>query len=76
MRFFEEERMNWVKETIEVFGTINRFHVVRKFGVSTQTASRDLSNAQKRWPDLIHYDKSEKRFVTKVDGREPVDGEE
>lgn len=61
-QWFRETRIAWIKEIVEIFGTINREHIVRKFGVSTPQASYDLRDAQERWPDLIVYNRSAKRY--------------
>lgn len=71
MRWFEEQRLNWIKESIEIFGHVNRSHIQKKFGVSVSQASLDLREAQHRWPDLMEYDMTGKRYVVAVDGSEP-----
>lgn len=62
--WFVEQRMNWIAETLRVFGFINRAHIERKFGVSTPQAANDLRLYQERHPDVMTYDKSAKRYVT------------
>jgi ribosomal protein L7/L12 len=37
--WFIRHRQDWIKETLQVFGFINREHLERKFGVSTPQAS-------------------------------------
>lgn len=64
MSWFVERRLAWIKETIEIFGFINREHIKRKFGVSTPQASVDLQQAQERWPDLMVYDRSKKQYTS------------
>lgn len=61
-RWYQEFRLAWIKESIEIFGQINRENVVRKFGLSTQVASADFRLAMDRWPDLMTYNKSTKRY--------------
>lgn len=61
--WFVETRLAWIRESAEIFGFINREHIVRKFGVSVPQASIDLRAAQDRWPGLLAYDKSSKRYV-------------
>lgn len=63
MRWFEETRIAWIGEMLDIYGFINREHIERKFGVSTPQASSDLAKAQKRDPDFVIYDKSAKRYV-------------
>lgn len=62
--WFTETRLAWIKETVEIFGFINREHIEKKFGISAQQASYDLSQVQVRWPSLIQYNKSAKQYVT------------
>lgn len=57
-----EQRLAWIKESVEIFGQINRDNIVRKFWVSTPQASVDLAKALERWPDLMSYNKSTKRY--------------
>jgi hypothetical protein len=66
MRWFEEYRMNWIAETLRVFGFINREHLERKFGMSTPQASVDLAAFLRANPTAMTYDVSAKRYV--VDG--------
>jgi len=61
--WFTETRLAWIKETVEIFGFINREHIEKKFGISEPQASLDLREVQARWPDLIRYNKSAKQYV-------------
>lgn len=61
-RWFSEFRYAWIKESVEIFGHINREHISRKFGLTHQVASGDLAEVQRRWPDLMTYNRSTKRF--------------
>lgn len=63
MRWFEQQRMDWIAETLRVFGFINREHIQKKFGVSVPQASKDLSAFQKLNPGVMHYDKSRKCYL-------------
>jgi hypothetical protein len=63
MNWFGERRLEWIKESVEIFGHVGRAHIMKKFGVSTGQASADLREAQHRWPDLMDYDPSGKRYV-------------
>ena len=62
MRWFEQHRMEWIAETLRVFGFINREHLERKFGISTPQASYDLSEFQRLHPKAMTYNKSTKRY--------------
>jgi len=60
--WFVRQRLEWIAETIRVFGFINREHIERKFGISTPQASADLGLFQRANPGLIAYNTSSKRF--------------
>ena len=57
--------MNWIAETIRVFGFINREHLIRKFGISRPQASKDLQRFRILRPGVMVYDLSSKRYVAK-----------
>lgn len=62
MRWFEKQRMGWIAETLLVFGFINRRHLMKKFGVSEQQASKDLQTFQQAHPGVMIYNQSAKRY--------------
>ena len=64
--WFTETRIAWIRESVDIFGHVNRHHVMKKFDVSHSQASLDLREVQHRHPDLIDYDRSGKRYVRKV----------
>jgi hypothetical protein len=55
--------MEWIAETIRVFGYINREHLMLKFGISQPQASLDLQRYQRAHPGTVKYDLSAKRYV-------------
>lgn len=61
-QWFREHRLAWVKESVEIFGFINRAHLQRKFGISKPQAAADLCEVQYRWPRLMNYNASTKRY--------------
>lgn len=61
-RWFARLRLQWITETIHVFGFINREHLERKFEISTPQASADLQSYQRAFPGHITYNKSTKRY--------------
>lgn len=63
MTWFVDQRMEWIAETLRVFGFINRCHIERKFGVSTPQASYDLREFQERNPGAMTYDRSRKMYI-------------
>lgn len=67
MNWFAQHRQDWIEETLEVFGFINREHLMRKFGVSVPQASMDLQKFQRMNPDAMTYNLTTKRYeATKV----------
>ena len=65
MRYFEKLRVEWIIESLEIFGFINREHVCKKFGVTSQIASKDFGTVQKLHPHLMRYDTSTKCYWKK-----------
>lgn len=63
MNWFAEQRMLWIAETLLIFGFINRDHLRRKFYISVPKASQDLAEFRRRYPQLMTYDMSTKRYV-------------
>jgi hypothetical protein len=61
-QWFKEFRFAWIKESVEIFGQINRENITRKFGVSQQIASADIAEVIDRWPGLMTYNRSTKRY--------------
>lgn len=61
--WFVQQRMDWIAESLRVFGFINREHLVRKFGISVPQASNDLTAFSARNPTAMRYDLSAKRYV-------------
>lgn len=56
MTYFQNLRDQWIIETIQIFGFIQRGHLCRKFDISPQQATKDLSRVQKLYPSLMRYD--------------------
>ena len=67
--WFETQRLDWIAETLRVFGFINREHLERKFGISQPQASNDLQRFLRANPDAMTYDLSGKRYVATVAGQ-------
>lgn len=63
MNWFVKHRMEWIAETLRVFGFINRQHLMRKFGISTPQASKDMNLFIKLNPGVAEYDLSAKQFI-------------
>lgn len=60
--WFVDRRIEWIAESVEIFGSINRAHIVKKFGVSIPQASTDLAATMRRHPSLMTYDSSAKAY--------------
>jgi hypothetical protein len=65
--WFTEARLSWIKESIDIFGSIRREHIMRKFGISTPQASYDIRDALKRWPDLMAYNLTTKQYERRIE---------
>ncbi len=60
--WFRETRLKWMRESIEIFGFLNRGHIQSKFGIGPAQAAKGLSVAQARWPKEFTYNASAKRY--------------
>lgn len=65
-RWYKQYRMKWIEESLRIYGFINREHVMRKFGISTPQASKDLMEYQRLYPSALHYDVSLKKYVANI----------
>lgn len=66
-KWFKNRRLEWIRETVNSSGSINRSQLEDTFDIGTAQASNDFRDAMTAWPDLMHYDKSLKRYVRKDD---------
>jgi hypothetical protein len=64
MNWFAQQRQAWIAETLEIFGFINRVHLMRKFGISRAGAALDLGTFNEQHPDAMHYDNRKKIYVS------------
>lgn len=62
MTWAQDKRLDFIDEYVAISGTIGRADLVRQFEISTQQASYDLRDFQKRYPRAIVYDKSGKTY--------------
>lgn len=62
-RWFKTHRMEWIAESLRVYGFINREHIMTKFDISMPQASIDLTEFQKLHPDAIEYDLKQRRYT-------------
>ena len=50
---------------VEIYGFINREHLMKKFMISMPQASMDLKSFQTNNPKAVQYNKSTKRYEAK-----------
>lgn len=62
MRWFQAYRIDWIAETLRVFGYINRERLMKKFEISEPQASMDLNLFQRERPHRMTYNKASKRY--------------
>ncbi len=62
MTWCQQQRQDWIAETLRVFGFINRDHLMRKFGISQPQASTDLTAFRRAHPTFLIYDVSKKHY--------------
>jgi hypothetical protein len=65
--WFERQRLEWIAETLRIFGYINREHLKRKFGISTPQASKDLATFTQLYPKAMFYNPSMKCYQATKD---------
>ncbi len=60
--WFKQQRVEWVIEIVQIYGFINRSHIIRKFGISSAQAVNDIRSVQEMRPDLMAYNPRSKRY--------------
>ena len=60
--WFVDQRVNWIIESVRIFGAIKRRHVQAKFGVSAPQAANDFAEVLRRHPGVMSYDASAKAY--------------
>ncbi|WP_195819782.1 hypothetical protein [Roseobacter sp. MH60115] len=63
MNWYGEQRQNWIKEMLRIYGFINRAHIVEKFGCSAQLAGHDLTAFQAANADWVQYNPRRRAYV-------------
>ena len=66
MNWFENQRIEWIRESLRIFGYINRSHVMSKFKISMPQASKDLRKVMELFPKEIQYDLHAKCYIRKL----------
>jgi len=72
MTWYTDHRMQWIAESLRIFGYINRGHIQQKFGLSQPQASADLRAFEHANPDLVEYDVRRKCYVSKLAAAAPM----
>lgn len=62
MTWCEQQRMDWIAESLRVYGFINRKHLMLKFGISQPQASKDLQIFLRDHPGAMRYDLTLKQY--------------
>ena len=62
MNWFASHRQEWIADMLRVYGFINRFHLARKFGISTAQAANDFRAFHENNPDAMKYDARKKIY--------------
>jgi hypothetical protein len=65
MRYFEQERIDWIIQYVRGMGPksrLNRGQIMKEFEVSMVQASKDLQTFQRMFPGMIWYDMHEKCY--------------
>jgi hypothetical protein len=61
-QWFRQQRIEWIIENVKVFGFMKRDHVMRKFEVSPDQATKDLRSILQNYPGLMAYNTSTRRY--------------
>ena len=64
IRWGNEKRLEFIEFRLFWEGGVNRSDITDFFGVSVPQASKDLTQYRELAPDNIHYDSSEKRYLS------------
>jgi len=62
MRYFANLRVEWIAESLLIYGFIQRQHIMKKFVVSAPQASNDLREFLKRHKGVAFYNVKSKRY--------------
>ena len=61
-KWFENQRVAFIAEMLNIYGFINREHLMRKFGISRPQASKDLQEYKAHSSGSVFYNLSRKRY--------------
>jgi hypothetical protein len=60
--WFARQRFAFIKESLDIYGYVNREHIMRKFGVGVAQAAIDLRRFQQWAPGYAVYNPNAKRY--------------
>ena len=63
--WFAQHKQAWIDDMINIYGHINRKHLMKKFGISPAQATKDLQTYLAKNPDKIFYDPFRKAYYAK-----------
>ncbi|PHR61325.1 MAG: hypothetical protein COA47_05945 [Robiginitomaculum sp.] len=63
MNWYQQQKMLWITDCLLIYGFINRRHLVRKFVISEQQATKDLVKYTERFPGAMQYDPRRKSYI-------------
>lgn len=63
MNYFERLRQDWIHEMLDIYGYINRHHLMIKFDISMPQASKDLVKYHERFPTMVQYSLKDKCYI-------------
>jgi hypothetical protein len=66
--WFVDHRIAWIVESVSIFGSIKRKHIMAKFRVSMPQAAADIKETMRRHPGLMEYNSSAKQYVARAEG--------
>ena len=64
MNWFQQKRIEWIEESLKIWGFIQVKHITKKFGISRPKASQDLGKFKKLHPEACVYDMSKKMYLS------------
>lgn len=64
MTWFTEQRQQWIAESLQIYGFINRQHLMKKFNVSNALAATDFRKFKRANPNTFKYDKQRKCYIS------------
>ena len=79
-KYFINLQLEWMHESLRVYGYINRSHLMTKYGQSNANSALDLKAFHERYPGFCKYNTVTMRYELCADARGcghevgPVDG--